>query len=247
MTTVVVVAEMPDDGTVLPALQPDPLSASEATTLYRAMLADVCETIQHGGADLLVNYPDPERIGGGADPESELRTYLAEELPSPEDVRYEVQVGETYAGRVGNAVTHLLESEGERQVAVTEPTAPLLRREHIGTVAMKLRTSEVVLGPSPAGRLYFVGFTAPLDFEDAYASPAVETMTTRALESGRSVEFLPLVPRADTPAGLASTVSLVRAQSAAGRIVPSRTAALVDEWGLAVDESGSVSSSSDRS
>ena len=222
MTTVVVVAELPGNGTVLPALQPEPLSSEKATALYRAMLADICETVLHGEADLLVNYPAPERVPDGVDPESELREYLNAELPTSDGIRYEVQVG------------------------VVEPMAPLLRREHVGTVAMKLRTSDVVLGPAQGGRLYFAGFTAAVDFEDAYADPALETMTARALDAGLSVEFLPMVPRADSPEGLASTVSLIQAQSSAGRIVPSRTAALFEEWGLGVDDGG-VSTSSDRS
>lgn len=239
MTTVVVLADVPGEG-VLSALQPEPLSAKEATALYRATLLDVCATIQHGEADLLVNYPDPERVGVG-DPEGELRAVLDPELERPGDVRYEVQVGESYAGRVGNALTHLLESEGERTVGVVEPTVPLLRREHVGTVAMKLRTGDVALGPAPGGRLYFAGFREPVDFADVYAPPAVETVTDRAVEAGLAVEYLPVLPRIDDPADFATAVSLVRARASAGRIVPTRTAELVAEWGLSVAEDGTVS------
>ncbi len=246
MTTVVVLAELPDEA-VLPDLQPEPLSPGEAAALYRASLADVCATIQHGEADLLVNYPDPERTGEDGDPEATLQATLDDELSSPGDVRYEVQVGESYAGRVGNALTHLLESENELTVGVVEPTVPLLRREHVGTIAMKLRTSDVVLGPTIDGGLYFAGFNDTVDFEGSYAPPAVETMTQRAREAGLSVEYLPMLPRIDTPGGLAATVSLVRARTAAERIVPSRTRACIEEFGLIVEEGKVVSRSSDRS
>ncbi len=235
MTTVVVLTELPDEA-VLPDLQPDPLSSQEAAALYRASLVDVCETIQHGEADLLVNYPDPATEPEGADPETALRTVLDEELSSAEDVRYEVQVGESYAGRVGNALTHLLESENELTVGVVEPSVPLLRREHVGTIAMKLRTSDVVLGPTTDGGLYFAGFTQPVDFEGSYTSPAVETMTERAREAGLSVEYLPMLPRIDTPDGFAATVSLVSSRAAADRIVPSRTKACIEEFGLTVED-----------
>lgn len=247
MTTVVVMATLPDDDSVLPALQSGTLSTEVASALYRASLADVCETIQHGEADLLINYPDPERVEEDVDPETTLRRFLDEELRDPDSVRYEVQVGETYAGRVGNALTHLLDSEEHPTAAVVEPTVPLLRREHIGTVAMKLRTGDVVLGPSPGGDLYFAGFNEPVDFADSYATPAVETMTSRAVDAGLSVEYLPVLPRIDTPSGLATTVSLVRARAAADRIVPSRTSACIEEFGLRLEDDQTVSSSSDRS
>lgn len=246
MTTVVVTAELPDE-TVLSALQPDVLSPVEAERLYRASLVDVCETIQHGEADLLVNYPARERVQRDVDPESELRAVLDEELSDPESVRYEVQVGETYAGRVGNALGHLLETEKERTVGVVEPTVPLLRREHIGTIAMKVRTDDVVLGPATNSGLYFAGFTKPVDFADSYAPPAVETMTERAREEGLSVEYLPMLPRIDSPAGLATTVSLVRARGRADRIVPTRTSACIEEFGLRVADGQPVSGDSDRS
>lgn len=244
MTTVVVPAELPD-GDVLSAVQPEPLSPSEAAMLYRASLRDVCKTVEHGEADLLVNYPAPERVPDDVDPESELRELLVDELSRPDGVRYEVQVGETYAGRVGNALTHLLDTESEPTVGVFEPTVPLLRRDHIGTMAMKLRTSDVVLGPAADGGLYFAGFTEPVDFTDSFADPAVETMTRRAREAGLSVEFLPMLPRIDSPAGLATTVSVVRARAEAERIVPAWTTACIEELGLVVEDGQVVSASSE--
>jgi len=234
MTTVVVLADVPDEAALVTS---ELLSASEAATLYRATLADVCEMLQHGEADVLVNYPSPDWTDVD-NPEDVLRELLGNELAAPEALRYEVQVGETHAARVGNALTHLLETEGEQTVAVVEPTAALLRRDHVGTVAMKLRTSDVVLGPSPGGGLYFAGFGEPIDFTDVFAPPAVETVTARAIDAGLSVEYLPVLPRLDRPADLATAVSLIRARRAAGRIVPPRTTALIERWGLSVDGDG---------
>ncbi|MFC7073610.1 DUF2064 domain-containing protein [Halovenus rubra] len=244
MTTVVVPAELADEEP-LPALQPEPLSREEASVLYRASLLDVCTTVQHGEADLLVNYPDAERVASDA-PETELRDLLADELANPDAARYEVQVGETDDSRVGNALTYLLETESEPTAGVLDPTVPLLRRDHIGAMAMKLRASDVVLGPTTDGGLYFAGFSEPVDFTDSYDSPAVETMTQRAREAGLSVEYLPVLPRIDTQSGLATTAALIRARDAAERIVPSRTTACLEELALQIDD-GTVAPSSDRS
>jgi glycosyltransferase A (GT-A) superfamily protein (DUF2064 family) len=236
MTTITVLAEPPAAGS-LPELVPDPLSGEEAADLYGAMLADVCETVQRGDGDLLVNYGESPAAD---DPEAALREHLAEELPEPEAARYEPQVGETKAGRVGNALTHLLETEGEESVAVAEPTAPFLRREHVGTAAMKLRTSEVVLGPAAGGRVAFAGFTEPIDFADAYATPAIETLTERAVDAGLDVGFLPMMPLVERPSNLATAVAVSNARQRADRLAPTRTAARIAEFGLSVDSEGSI-------
>ena len=101
---------------------------------------------------------------------------------------------------------------------------------------MKLRRNEVVLGPSEQGRVHFAGFTETIDFEDAYATPEVETLTDRALDAGHEVGFLPAKTRIETGADLCSLVSLVKARAAAGRFVPEHTALLVNELGLRVEE-----------
>jgi hypothetical protein len=236
MTTIAVLADPPVGEIVLPSLG-EPLEEEVRVALYRAMLADVCEAIQRGGADLLVNYPSADRSSAG-DPEAALRGALDGELDDP--ARYEVQVGGTYAGRVGNTLTHLLESEDEETVAVVEPTAILLRREHIGSAAMKLRSSEVVLGPTPDAGVYFAGFGEPVDFADAFATPAVETLTDRAVDRELSVDFLPMVPTVSDLASLRTVVAVVRARLAAGRNVPPRTAARVEEHGFAVGAGGEL-------
>lgn len=245
MTTVAVLADPPVAGAERPSrLAGGPLSTEDATALYRAMLTDVCGAIQRGAADLLVNYRQDEAVPDGVDPEESLRDVLGDRLPNPASARYEVQVGETYAGRVGNTLTHLLENEGEQTVAVVEPTAPFLRRKHVGNAAMKLRSSDVVLGPSPDGRIYFAGFHQPVDFADAFATPAIETLTDRALDAGLDVDFLPMTPLVERPADLATAVSLLRARERAGSLVPEWTAARVEKLGLEVTADGAVAGNS---
>lgn len=245
MTTVAVLADPPVADSDRPArLAGGVLSPEEATALYRAMLTDVCSAIQHGGADLLVNFCRPVDVPDDSDPEVSLRDVLGDRLPDPANARYEVQVGETYAGRVGNTLTHLLENEGEETVAVVEPTAPFLRRKHVGNAAMKLRSSEVVLGPAPDGRVYFAGFRQPVDFTDAFAMPTVETLSDRALDAGLDVDFLPMTPLVDDPDDVATAVSLARAREQAGTLVPEQTLACLEALGLRVGEGGSVVSDS---
>lgn len=231
MTTAVVLADA--EGTDrLDGLVPDPLAADEARRLSRAMLADVCAAVQRGGADLLVNTTPGS--------ESAARDLLDDALPDPGAARYEPQVGGDRAARAGNALTHLLTEEGESTVAVVEPTAPLLRREHLGTLAMKLRSRDAVFGPAPDGRVTVAGFREPLDFADVYEPPALETFTRRARAADLDVGFLSMTPVVERPGDLATALPVLSARRAAGRLVPPRTTALVEEWGLAVGPDGGV-------
>ncbi len=240
MTVVAVLADVPEESGALAALTEEtPLSESAATELYRAGLRDVVRSVAASGGDLLVNYRprgDPDAT------EERIREVVAPALEGVDraDPRYEVQVGETPSGRAGNTVTHLLEEESVKSAAVVHPTAPLLGRTHVDEAAMKLRNSEVVLGPAVGGAVYYAGFTAPVDFETAFAPATVETLTDRARTADHDADFLATVPKIDTPAGLASTVALVRAKGAADRAVPGFTAEVFDRLGLSVTGEGSA-------
>lgn len=234
MTTVVVLADPPVEACV-PNLLPEGVEGGPDSDLYRAMLADVCTAIQRGEGEVLVNHPPSEAVPDGVDPEESLREALGERVPAPAEIRYEVQVGESKSGKVGNALTHLLESEGEETVAVADAAALFLRREHLGNAAMQLRTSEVVLGPAPDGRVYFAGFRESIDFEDAFGDPPIERLANRGREAGHAVSFLPMTPTFDGPDDFETVLSLLRARRRAERLVPERTAALLAEWGLVAD------------
>jgi len=232
MTTVAVLADPPVEGAVLPELAGGPLDESEATALYTAMLADVCRAVEASGAELLVNYRPADQVPDGVDPESAVREPLDSALEAPDKARYEVQVGSSLSARVGNTVTHLLEREGVETAAAVEPTAGLLTRQLIDSAAMKLRSSGVVLGPSTDGRVYYAGFADPVDFADAYETPAVQTLTDRAMDADLGVDFLPTTPVVETPADLATVVPLLRSRHRAERVVPPRTTTLINELGL---------------
>ncbi len=241
MTVVAVLLDPPRDGLVLPDL-PDssPLSAAEATELYRAMAADVLRAVDASGGDLLVNYrPDdlvPEEFAGDRSAEAEVRALAADALGDLDDVRFEVQVGSTPSARVGNTVTHLVEREGATSAAVLRPDAPLVTRKEIDGAAMKLRRSQVVLGPSERGGVYYAGFADTLDFTDAFDAPAVESLVARARDAGLDADFLAQHTRVRTGDDLATVLAVVRARQRAERVVPTATADCLDDLGIEIEE-----------
>jgi hypothetical protein len=241
MTTVAVLADPPREGLVLPGIvETTPLSAADATELYAAALADVLGAVEASGGELLVNYrPEksiPNEHTGGESAESQVREVASAALAEPAEARYEVQVGETFAGRAGNTATHLLDQEDVESVAIVPGSAAFLDRTAVDGAAMKLRGSEVVLGPGIDGDLYYAGFKQPIDFAEAYRPPAIETITERARAVDCEVDFLSTEPTLETPSGLANAVTLYRARSRADRIVPAHTAACIEELGLAFEE-----------
>ncbi|AGB32396.1 hypothetical protein Natpe_2587 [Natrinema pellirubrum DSM 15624] len=241
---VVVPVDPPRDGLVLSALaDQSPLTDSEATALYEAAVADVCRAVASSGGDLLVNYRDAETLPethADGDPEAEVRTLVIEALGEDAEARFERQVGSSRSARVGNTVTHLLEQEGAQSVGVLEPTAPLVNRTEIDGAAMSLRRDDVVLGPSTGGSVYFAGFSEPIDFTDADATPALSTLARRGADAGLGVGFAPMLPTIRTPAGLRETIAGLEARRAAGRSGAEATAALVGELGLRVGEDGTL-------
>ncbi|MFB6176596.1 MAG: hypothetical protein ABEI99_05545, partial [Halobaculum sp.] len=144
MTTLVVPAAPPRAGLVCESL-PDstPLSPAEAADLYEAALKDTLRAAEKAGGDLLVNVRSeetiPESFHTDTDPEAEVRAAASEALDDVTTARFEPQVGSTRAARLGNTVTHLLEEEDKRQVAVTTPGAAFLRRECVLDALAALR------------------------------------------------------------------------------------------------------------
>lgn len=234
MTTIAVLADPPHPDTALPELVADsPLSAEAAASLYAALLRDTALAAERSGGELLVNYRPAEALGLDVDSEARLRSVL-EGVIDAEEVRFEVQVGETFAGRAGNTATHLLETEGVGSVGITRPEAALLARTDIDSAAMKLRSTPVVLGPAPGGRVTYAAFAEPIDFGDCYAPPAVETLTDRALDVGLEVGFLESKPYLRTPADLADLLIDVRTRRKADALVPPHLAEWVADCDLAV-------------
>ncbi|MFB6196287.1 MAG: hypothetical protein ABEI80_08950 [Haloplanus sp.] len=239
MTTIAVLVDPPREGLVATDLAAtSPLGRAEAAECYAAMVRDVLVAIERSGGELLVNYrPDdrlPDEHVTDTAAEAAVRALAASALDDPNAARFEPQVGSTFAARAGNTVTHLLREEGVTSAAVVEGSAAFLTRPLIDNAAMKLRRSAVVLGPSTGGRTYYAGFTDPIDFDGAFATPELETLTARGRDAGHEVDFLPVRPVIETGADLLDVLPLLNARVEAERIVPAHTAAFLDETGLRV-------------
>ncbi|MFB6161215.1 MAG: hypothetical protein ABEJ61_08575 [Haloferacaceae archaeon] len=237
MTTVAVFADPPRPGLVLPELAATaPVSEAEAADLYAAMLRDVLVAADGASGELLVAYrPDellPDEHVAGTSSEAAVRAVVADALDDPSAARVEVQVGSTPSARVGNAVTHLLREEGATSVGVVAPTAPLLTRTLVDGAAMKLRSSSVVLGPAPAGRVHYAAFAEPIDFTDALAPPALRTLTASARDADLDVDFVEMRPVVERGEDLPTMLAAVDARRRADRRLPRHTAAALDDLGL---------------
>lgn len=238
-----VLVDPPRPGLVLSDLAATtPLSEDDAVTLYAAMVRDVLRSAERSGAELLVNYRAektlPERHVSDADTEAEVRALAVDALSDPDAARYEPQVGSTHAARVGNTATHLLETEGADSVSILDPRAPTVARTDLDGAAMSLRSNETVLGIAPAGRVYYHGMTAPIDFEGAYDPPAVSTITRRAVEAGHDVSFVNMHPVVATKADLATLLVMIESQVAANAPVPEATTEALYDLDLRVDTTG---------
>lgn len=238
MTVVAVLCDPPRPGLVLPELvEAGTLTPEGAADLYAAMLKDTFLAVDRSGGELLVNYRPEELLPEAhSDPDdtaaAEVRALAADALADLDDVRFEVQVGSSYAARAGNTATHLLREEDADSVAVVRGTAPFVTRSTIDSAAMKLRSTPVVLGPAPGGRVFYAAFTEPVDFADAFAAPEVATLTARGDAADLGVDFLPMQPVLRTPTDLETVLPLLEARRDAERIVPRHTAPVVAELGL---------------
>lgn len=237
MTTHALLAAPPVEGFVLEEV--DALADDQAATLYAAMVMDTMRNVDGTGGELLVNYPPARDFPDdalGQSPEEALRDLAGDALDDLSEVRFEVQVGESFAERVDNTATHLLEEEDAESVAILDGRAPTLLRTALDSAAMKLRRNEVVLAPAAGGRVAYVGLKEPIDFERGFEPPEAVSLAKIAAENGLSIDFLPMHPLAEGEAELATLISSIQAHRAADRFAPQYTAAAIDELGLEVAE-----------
>jgi len=116
MTEVAIVADAPGGPTPLAAV-----TEADPAALYRAMLADVLNTCERSGADVLVNVGPPDT----AEAVSAMEALVAAEALEPDAVRIEPQVGADHGARVHATVDHLLATSDHRTVAVVYPEVPM--------------------------------------------------------------------------------------------------------------------------
>ncbi|MFW6458714.1 MAG: hypothetical protein ACOCY6_04805 [Halodesulfurarchaeum sp.] len=216
MTTVVVLAADPREGGPLADLLEAGLDPAHGARLYRALLGDIFGVLARSTVEILINYPSEESL-------EPLREIAAEAMPADryEAVRFEPQVGSDRSAIAGNAITHLLREEGTQSAAVLDPRAPLLERSIVDEVALKVRRSDVVLGPSGSG-VFLAAFAEPIDFTDVFEGPALSAIAERAEEEGLTIDFARTRRIVDTPADLAVVAERIRSRLLAEKPVPHR-------------------------
>lgn len=244
MTVVVALVDPPREGLVLPELvETTQLSASDAVALYEAFVEDLCRAAAESGGDLLLNYRADEDLPAAhqtGEPVEPVFEDLASNVLEGEDrseVRIEVQVGSTKSARVGNTVTHLLDEEEVDSVTICEPAVPFRSRQHIDSIAMKLRRSPVVLGPAARGRVHTAAFADTIDFADALTPPSLVALTDHARDVDLKVDFAPRQTIVETHDDLLGVIAELHARETAGRWIPASTARAVAELGLRIDAS----------
>ena len=218
MTEVAIVATAPEAATPLAAV-----SEVDPQALYRAMFADVLNTCERSGADVLVNVGPPDAPGAM----EAMEAFVAAEALDADAVRIEPQVGADHGARVHNTVDHLLATSAHRTVGIVYPEVPLLRRSVIDAAAMRLRSADVVIAPDTTGAVSLFGVAEPLELQSLTATAPVDALVTLATEAERAVAFLEMTPRVRSDAAVAVTRRLLRARAAAGTTLPARTAALL--------------------
>lgn len=246
MTVVAVLADPPVEGHVFRTLvETSPLSEADAARLYEALFRDAVRAVDRSAGELLVNYAPADDLPGDApddpSPEAQLRAIVVDELDDQEAsdaVRFEPQVGSSFAARAGNTATHLLREEEASSVAIVRPTVPFLARTVLDSASMKLRGADTVLGPAPGGRVYYAGFGEPIDFADAWKPPALSTLADRAIDADHDVDFVDMQPVIENGRDLAAALVELRARVAAERIVPVNTATVLSELDVDVRTEG---------
>lgn len=231
MTTASVLVSPTAESDVVDRLAAGPLDRDGAERLYEAMIADVCLAIEGSGADLVV------AVEADADEEADeatasVRSRLDGVLADPDAVDVESRELRSAPEQFASEVLRLHE-DGVTTAAVVEPTAPFLARRNVDSAAMKLRSSEVVLGPAPDGRVYFAAFSEPMDLRDALDPTPLEGLAHLASDD-RGVDFLPMLPLLEADGDLPTALSHLRARVAAGRDVPKHTAETVGDLDLAL-------------
>ena len=242
MTIVVVIADPPVDGAGVceEIVAETELTPADGVELYAAVLKDVFTALAESTVDVLINYPPREDLPEGAElqrsPEAILRG-LAGSVVDPdrlEDFRFEVQVGSDFSATAGNAITHLLREEERASASVLRPCVPRLVRSIVDEAAIKLRRTDVVLGPAGGGDVYFAGFTQPIDFAGVFEESALEEIAARAGADGLTVDFVRDREVLDAARDLGSVVTRFRAQQLAGKPVPTHVWSFIEDRGLEV-------------
>lgn len=214
------------------------LSVTEASDLLLHVAKDAIRAVDRSGGDLVMLVPpeaSSEEVFGWEDPRAEARR-LAEEVITAETAPTVFEPPESEARRsIAAVLSSLFRSTSAASAAILRPITPLVQRRHLDAAAMRLRTHDVVIGPSTGSRWYFAGVSDELTLPVAGADEHLTTLALAANETDRSLDLLPILPGVLTDRGLAGVVSILEASLLAEKDVAPATHGWIDEVGLRSD------------
>jgi hypothetical protein len=224
----VVFAEFPVSGALIPTLRGGGLKTGEARRIGLAMLRDTVEKAYHcAGLDPLVAYYPPNRRGEVEDAIGDLPVWA------------EPMLGPSPGGRIADILRHMLEERAYGSAAALFPLVPTVPRQRIFDAVHKLRkAADFVVGRTADGSLGLLavreqvpeGLAQALDSEDRVE--AIE----RAVSPKRRAARVDLPTAILTEDDLAHAVFDLRAELATGRKaghdVPVHTLEIVSALGF---------------
>lgn len=196
-TCLIVFAKNPIPNQVKTRLIPK-VSPEQAASLYRAFLADWCETLAElSNVDLVIAYTPIEGL-------PELQTLIGD------DVTYIPQTGTGLGQRLTSATQWAAENRYNKILLVgsDSPTLPL---SYIFQAVVGLDARDVVIGPSTDGGYYLIGVssknlttTVPFVFEEiAWSTADVFQQTVERIQTVNvTLKLLPPWYDVDTPEDL---------------------------------------------
>jgi rSAM/selenodomain-associated transferase 1 len=187
--------------------------------LYRNFILDMLSTLEVLGVRHAISYFPP----GSLDP-------LSEWLSRP--LSYHPQRGRDHPERLMNTFIDAF-SRGEERVLVLASDVPDITPAVIAEACASLEQKDAVLGPSPDGGYYLIGFRREVFREGAFRGIAWSTerafSDTMSRLNGLSVHLLPLWPDVDTASDLQTLTRSGRNPAFSS----SRTMAFLRDRGLA--------------
>ncbi len=217
--TVIVFARAPELGRVKTRLAAE-IGADAALELYRAFLCDSLELVRRAGARALLAH-----TGATAFPEASAAEVCV------------AQRGATFGERVDNAFVDARAHAPDGPLLMIGADAPHLAPTALARAIEALGSAPAVLGPTPGGGFYVVGFAgAPTPIASAFggageAARAVRLLRHHAVAPAVLATFFD-VDIADDLIGLILHLELLDAARASW--VPPRTRAAIARLGFAV-------------
>lgn len=215
------------------------LSETEARELLLSVTKDVVRAVDESGGDLVVigtsaTTPATKEVGWD-DPERGTRVLLEQALPDGAEPPVVWRDGSGSPAGLEAILAAAGETAPAASTAVVRTISPLLQRRHIDAAAMRLRTHDVVLGPSTGCRWYLAGISKGFSFDPAGAEAQLTALAVGAAEANGELALLPCLPGIMTASELASVVSILEVSRLTEHAIAPHTRAWLDQTSVHTD------------